>query len=215
MSRKSRDRIATGTQVPKRGPASKDMTTHHASKASGPRREVLLRKLTNCKPQERDGIRQYLASQGTAYAKSVLKDLEGRWAVNDRNKMPVYSADQAEHLRHMTDGHWHDRCPYCVARRSEGGTGLPERTPAQQALAEVSVITAEARREAGIYDAWAQNCHCEFADVGVGPLMKVAEQPDCPVCTEFGYALWALAHGTPHEKAAAAAYLDEMGMGRD
>jgi hypothetical protein len=26
------------------------------------------------------------------------------------------------------------------------------------------------------------NCQCEYVDVGVGPLMKVAEMPDCPVC---------------------------------
>lgn len=27
-----------------------------------------------------------------------------------------------------------------------------------------------------------QQCNCEFVDVGVGPLMKVAENYDCPVC---------------------------------
>lgn len=33
----------------------------------------------------------------------------------------------AEHLRHMTDGHWHDRCRFCLRRRAKGGTGvLPE-----------------------------------------------------------------------------------------
>ncbi|HEV8653163.1 MAG TPA: hypothetical protein VG276_28155 [Actinomycetes bacterium] len=30
-----------------------------------------------------------------------------------------------EHLRHMTDGRWHDDCRYCRRRREEGGTGVP------------------------------------------------------------------------------------------
>jgi hypothetical protein len=30
-----------------------------------------------------------------------------------------------EHLRHMTDGRWHDDCRYCRRRRVEGGTGVP------------------------------------------------------------------------------------------
>ena len=30
----------------------------------------------------------------------------------------------AEHLHHMTDGHFHDGCRYCVERRVTGGTGL-------------------------------------------------------------------------------------------
>ena len=29
-----------------------------------------------------------------------------------------------EHLRHLDDGHWHDRCRYCLRRRREGGTGV-------------------------------------------------------------------------------------------
>jgi len=29
-----------------------------------------------------------------------------------------------EHLRHMTDGRWHDECRYCLKRRREGGTGV-------------------------------------------------------------------------------------------
>ena len=31
---------------------------------------------------------------------------------------------EAEHLRHMTDGHWHDGCWYCLRRRDQGGTGI-------------------------------------------------------------------------------------------
>ena len=29
-----------------------------------------------------------------------------------------------EHVRHMTDGHWHDDCRFCLQRREKGGTGL-------------------------------------------------------------------------------------------
>lgn len=32
--------------------------------------------------------------------------------------------DQRDHLDHMTDGRWHDDCPYCLSRREHGGTGL-------------------------------------------------------------------------------------------
>jgi hypothetical protein len=32
---------------------------------------------------------------------------------------------KAEHLWHMTDGHWHDDCRYCLQRRVTGGTGIP------------------------------------------------------------------------------------------
>lgn len=32
-----------------------------------------------------------------------------------------------EHLRyHLTDGHFHDSCPYCLIRRRHGGTGTEE-----------------------------------------------------------------------------------------
>jgi hypothetical protein len=53
-------------------------------------------------------------------------------------------------------------------------------------------------------------CDCEFVDVGVGPWMKVAENPQCPVCTEFGRAWWDVQHGTPQDRAAAQAYLDRV-----
>jgi hypothetical protein len=33
-------------------------------------------------------------------------------------------AEHREHLSHMTDGHWHDNCPYCLRRRQKSGTGL-------------------------------------------------------------------------------------------
>lgn len=30
-----------------------------------------------------------------------------------------------QHLRnHITDGHWHDECAYCLRRRREGGNGV-------------------------------------------------------------------------------------------
>ncbi len=32
--------------------------------------------------------------------------------------------EHAAHLAHMTDGHWHDSCWYCLERRAHGGTGL-------------------------------------------------------------------------------------------
>lgn len=33
--------------------------------------------------------------------------------------------DITDHLRsHLTDGHWHDRCPYCRHRRVHGGNGI-------------------------------------------------------------------------------------------
>lgn len=32
-----------------------------------------------------------------------------------------------EHMHdHLTDGHWHDSCPYCLDRRQRGGTGVPD-----------------------------------------------------------------------------------------
>lgn len=34
---------------------------------------------------------------------------------------------RSEHLRqHLSDGFWHDDCPYCLRRRRHGGTGLEE-----------------------------------------------------------------------------------------
>jgi hypothetical protein len=56
-------------------------------------------------------------------------------------------------------------------------------------------------------------CVCEHADIGIG-LMKVSEHPECPRCTETGYALWAEVNGTDAEKLAARAYLDEL-LGRE
>jgi hypothetical protein len=46
------------------------------------------------------------------------------------NDQPVHRCtdecppEHREHLDHMTDGHWHDNCPYCLRRREKGGTGL-------------------------------------------------------------------------------------------
>lgn len=46
-----------------------------------------------------------------------------------------------EHLRdHLTDGYWHDGCPYCRRRRIKGGTGVE--VPAS------SVRAADTGREA-------------------------------------------------------------------
>jgi hypothetical protein len=75
------------------------------------------------------------------------------------------------------------------------------RTPVQVALAEAEQAARETRPQ--------PVCTCEFADVGTGPPYKVAESPDCPYCTEFGYAVWAAAHGTDPEREAARAYLAE------
>jgi hypothetical protein len=33
-------------------------------------------------------------------------------------------ANARGHLRHMTDGAWHDSCTFCRRRRVHGGTGL-------------------------------------------------------------------------------------------
>ena len=52
-------------------------------------------------------------------------------------------------------------------------------------------------------------CSCEYVDNGLG-LMKVAEDPGCPHCTEFGYAWWAVTNGTEPEREAARAYLNEL-----
>jgi len=36
-----------------------------------------------------------------------------------------------EHLEsHITDGKWHDQCPYCLKRRRFGGTGVENRDEA-------------------------------------------------------------------------------------
>jgi hypothetical protein len=29
----------------------------------------------------------------------------------------------------MTDGRWHDNCPFCLRRREKGGTGLEGNPP--------------------------------------------------------------------------------------
>jgi hypothetical protein len=52
-------------------------------------------------------------------------------------------------------------------------------------------------------------CTCEFVDIGIG-LQKVSENPDCPACTELGYACWAVQHGTPDERVAARAYVNDF-----
>jgi len=40
--------------------------------------------------------------------------------------MKVETPPIGEHLRHMTDGRWHDGCTYCLRRRVNGGTGVPD-----------------------------------------------------------------------------------------
>ena len=35
-----------------------------------------------------------------------------------------HTREEREHLRHMTDGLWHDDCKFCLRRRRRGGTGL-------------------------------------------------------------------------------------------
>jgi hypothetical protein len=81
-------------------------------------------------------------------------------------------------------------------------------TPASMALAQAFAASKQSRQAAGQAEPYV--CQCEFVDVGVGPHMKVAENPECPECTEFGYAVWAYSFGMPAEKAAAKAYLFEV-----
>ena len=47
------------------------------------------------------------------------------------------------HRDHMTDGHWHDDCWFCIQRRRKGGTGIPAIDDLQQQLA------AQAQRVSG------------------------------------------------------------------
>ena len=35
-------------------------------------------------------------------------------------------AEDKKHLKHMTNGRWHDDCLACLRRRVKGGTGLYE-----------------------------------------------------------------------------------------
>lgn len=63
-----------------------------------------------------------LPDAGTDPARYVL-------AVADIAEQDAY--DGESHLRHMTDGHWHDRCYWCRIRRVVGGTGFgPGQSPA-------------------------------------------------------------------------------------
>ena len=50
--------------------------------------------------------------------------------MNDKERM-AEGMRQWEHLRHMTDGWWHDDCRWCLNRRVHGGNGIPpeERIP--------------------------------------------------------------------------------------
>jgi hypothetical protein len=41
-----------------------------------------------------------------------------------------------EHLNHMTDGRWHDDCPFCLRRRVKGGTGLEGEQRARAGLGD-------------------------------------------------------------------------------
>lgn len=54
----------------------------------------------------------------------------------------------AEHLRtHLTDGLWHDRCPFCKRRVIRGGTGvLPEDYLPPLTIGQMQDVIAEARR---------------------------------------------------------------------
>lgn len=55
-----------------------------------------------------------------------------------------------DHLwSHMTDGRWHDDCRWCLARRSEGGTGVGAETRLEYEtvraawLAEIAVAQSQ------------------------------------------------------------------------
>jgi hypothetical protein len=60
---------------------------------------------------------------------------------------PECPPSHREHLNHMTDGRWHDTCPFCLRRREKGGTGLegeavPARRPESAPRAECSFCGA-------------------------------------------------------------------------
>lgn len=103
--------------------------------------------------------------------------------------------------------------PYELAPVQLGGRPVWVRFGVQPAKTVLTRVLMLAESQAGDAhgETWRRaNCTCEYVDVGVGPHMKVAENPECPVCTEFGYAAWAYKNGTDDEKAAATAYLDEV-----
>lgn len=75
------------------------------------------------------------------------------------------------------------------------------------------VLALRAAEQQAAPDGREYDCVCEHADIGIGS-MKVAESPECPRCTETGYALWAEVNGTDDEKLAARAYLDVL-LGRE
>jgi hypothetical protein len=53
----------------------------------------------------------------------------------------------AAHLWHMTDGHWHDHCRFCLRRREKGGNGvLPEDYLPPVPVGVVQDLLVEARR---------------------------------------------------------------------
>lgn len=60
--------------------------------------------------------------------------------------LPEYTAI-ADHLWHLTDGHWHDGCRWCLQRRVKGGDGLSakERDLYEQGRREEAAALAEAR----------------------------------------------------------------------
>jgi ABC-type glycerol-3-phosphate transport system substrate-binding protein len=76
-----------------------------------------------------------------------------------------------------------------------------EYTPALQAL-------MKAEKESG-RDPTTLPCDCHYVDIGIG-MQKVAQTDDCPQCTPFGFAWWAVKNGTDAEKPLAQAYLDEV-----
>ncbi len=61
------------------------------------------------------------------------------------------AALESEHLRnHLTDGVFHDRCQFCLNRRTQGGTGVPARASggpddgtAERALARLLPLAHE------------------------------------------------------------------------
>ena len=79
---------------------------------------------------------------------------------NTEHALPISDEELAkleDHFRHMTDGHWHDECEYCLARRT--GYGLT--TPLSGLVARIRELEARPQvNEAGVIAelrAWLEN----------------------------------------------------------
>jgi hypothetical protein len=61
---------------------------------------------------------------GYDFAGASLVAVIARELASRAKCIPACPPAHREHLNHMTDGRWHDNCPYCLERRAHGGTGL-------------------------------------------------------------------------------------------